>query len=110
MAGKKGRSGGPRANSGGARPGAGRKPKAPELNLSELLLTTDPQKFLQGVMNDMQTDIKVRVDAAKALMPYEYAKKATGKKDQQKSAAEQAAGGGRFGPAKPPLRVVGGKG
>jgi hypothetical protein len=31
MAGVKGRSGGPRQNSGGARPGAGRKPSAPLL-------------------------------------------------------------------------------
>lgn len=111
MAGKKGRSGGPRENSGGARPGAGRPPKEPVLNMSELLLTSDPQKFLQGVMNDQETDIKLRVDAAKALMPYQYPKKAGGIKDQKQAAAERVVGAGKFGPGQAPMRLVkGGRG
>ncbi len=110
MAGKKGRSGGPRENSGGARPGAGRPHKEPVLNMSELLLTSDPQKFLQGVMNDQETDIKLRVDAAKALLPYRYPKKAAGVKDQKQAAAERVAEGGKFGPGKAPMRLLkGGK-
>ena len=48
MAGVKGRSGGPRPNSGGARPGAGAKPKPkPEPAFCPGL---DPLAFLEGVM------------------------------------------------------------
>jgi phage terminase small subunit len=77
MAGVKGRSG-------GARPGAGRKPKEPTI-LALAATYDDPEKFLRAVMNDSATDAKVRVDAAKALMPFVHAKKgaAAGKPDGQ---------------------------
>jgi phage terminase small subunit len=97
----KGRSGGPRPNSGGAREGAGRPPKEPTL----LELTghyDDPAKFLKAVMNDSMTDAKVRVDAAKALMPYEHQKLGEGgKKDQQKQAAQEV-GAGKYAASAPP--------
>lgn len=101
MAGKPGRSG-------GARPGAGRPKKPPNLSDSPALLTKDPKAFLVAVMNDPATDMKVRADAAKALMPYVHGKVADqGKKAAKDEAAKKASG--RFAPPAPPshLRVVG---
>ena len=111
MAGVKGRSGGPRANSGGARPGAGRKP-APKVMLdipvpvADSLAHKDPMVFLMALMNDLEADIKVRADAAKALLPFIHGKKGEGgKKDEQLDAAKKA-GKGRFAAAPAPLRMV----
>lgn len=108
MAGVAGKSGGPRKNSGGARPGAGRKPKEP--TIAQIVATfDDPAKFLAAVMNDAATDVKVRTDAAKALMPYKHARLGEGgKKEQKQEAANRAAG--RFSSSAPPkLAAVGGK-
>ncbi len=106
MAGVKGRSGGPRPNSGGARPGAGRKPKEPVvLHLGAIY--DDPEKFLRAVMNDSGSDAKLRVDAAKALMPFVHMKKGEGgKKDDQAAKAKQVAS--RFAAAAPPKLVAAG--
>lgn len=109
MAGTKGKSGGPRPNSGGARPnsggarpGAGRPPK--EKSILGLAMTyDDPEKFLRAVMNDGETDAKIRVDAAKALMPFVHAKKAPGK------GAEGPKAPGRFTLKAPPKLVVNNK-
>lgn len=107
MAGVKGRSGGPRANSGGARPGAGRKPKEPTI-LALSAIYDDPEKFLRAVMNDSGSDAKLRVDAAKALMPFVHAKQGeTGKKDARNAAAAKTAAG-RFSAAAPPKLVANG--
>ncbi len=108
MAGVKGRSGGPRQNSGGARPGAGAKPKPPTL-LQLAGQHEDPAKFLAEVMNDSATDVKLRVDAAKALMPYVHTRKAdAGKKETKTAKAREVAK--RFSAAPPPkLAAVGGK-
>jgi phage terminase small subunit len=100
MAGVKGRSGGPRPNSGGARPGAGRKPKPPPI-LALAATYDDPEKFLRAVMNDSGTDAKLRVDAAKALMPYVHPKKAEASKKP-----EPPKPSGRFAPKAPPKLVV----
>lgn len=55
-----------------------------------------------AVMNDADAGARVRIEAAKALMPYLYGKKGEGgKKEEQRSAAEKA-GKGRFAPASPP--------
>jgi phage terminase small subunit len=72
-------------------------------------LTKDPKAFLVAVMNDPATEMKVRADAAKALMPYVHGKVAEpGKKEAKNEAARKASG--RFAPPAPPaLRVVGGK-
>jgi phage terminase small subunit len=106
MAGVKGRSGGPRPNSGGARPGAGRKPKEPEI-LALAATYDDPERFLRAVMNDSATDAKIRVDAAKALMPYIHAKKGEGGKKEQKQAEAQKVAS-RFAPGAPPKLVAAG--
>lgn len=71
----------------------------------------DPKDFLLAVMNDMGTEPKLRVDAAKALMPFVHSRKAEGgKKDAAKDAADKAAAG-RFGVRQPPklTAVKGGK-
>lgn len=108
MAGVKGRSGGPRPNSGGARPGAGRPKKEPAI-LVLAATYDDPEKFLRAVMNDSGTEAKLRIDAAKALMPYVHPKKGEGgKKEKQQDEAKKVAS--RFAAAAPPkLAAVGGK-
>lgn len=54
---------------------------------------SDPKDFLTAVMNDGGEDVKLRVDAAKALMPYIHAKPGEkGKKQERQEAAEKAAG------------------
>lgn len=93
MAGVKGRSGGARPNSGGARPGAGRPKKAPQiLDLETVSLThRDPKTFLFAVMNDAESDVKVRLEAAKVLMPYLHVKKGEiGKKVEREQQSEVA--------------------
>ncbi|WP_145155542.1 terminase small subunit [Pseudomonas oryzihabitans] len=66
----------------------------------------DPIAFLERMMANELEDPKLRIDAAKALLPYKHAKKGElGKKEQaQVKAAEVAQG--RFGSRKPPLSVV----
>ncbi|UXC38276.1 terminase small subunit [Cupriavidus gilardii] len=67
---------------------------------------SDPKAFLKAVMNDMETEPKLRVFAAKELMPYFHRKLGdTGKKEERKDAASKAASG-RFAAAPPPLRAV----
>jgi len=99
MAGVKGRSG-------GARPGAGRPKKEPTL-IDLGAVYDDPEKFLRAVMNDTQTDAKLRVDAAKALMPFVHPKKgeSSGKKKQGEDAAKAAASG-KFGVRQGPRLAV----
>lgn len=66
----------------------------------------DPIAFLERMMANELEDPKLRIDAAKALLPYKHAKKGdVGKKDQAKEKAGQAATG-RFGPRPPPPRLA----
>lgn len=75
--------------------GAGAPPGS--FDLSQALAHRDPRAFLLAAMNDVLLEPKLRIDAAKALMPFEFAKKGEGgKKEQQADAAKQA-GAGRFG-------------
>lgn len=108
MAGVKGKSGGPRVNSGGARPGAGRKPKEPTI-LQLSATYDDPARFLAAVMNDSGTDVKIRTDAAKALMPYKHPKLGEGGKKEQKQADAKKVVGGFSAMAPPKLVSAGGK-
>ncbi|MNY71086.1 hypothetical protein D3C86_2093480 [compost metagenome] len=60
-------------------------------------------------MNDLGEEPKLRMEAAKALMPFTHGKIAEqGKKGAKQEAADKAVGG-RFAPSPPPthLRVVG---
>ena len=93
---------------GGYRPGAGRPKSEPMLSASKSLLTSDAKQFLVALMNDAETDIRLRADAAKALLNAEMkAVEAKGKKEAKQEAAESVAG--RFAPSAPPkLAAVGG--
>lgn len=95
MAGKPGKSG-------GARPGAGRKPKAPAILAPSTSMLNDPKGFLLAVMSDPANEARMRIDAAKALMPYMHEKVAEPGKKDAKRAAAKTAGKGKFAPAAPP--------
>ncbi|MCY1454435.1 hypothetical protein D9M71_715020 [compost metagenome] len=57
-------------------------------------------------MNEQAAEPRLRVDAAKALMPYIHGKVADqGKKEAVADAAKQA-GKGRYAQGKPPLSIV----
>ena len=80
-------------------------------DLSKALRFSDPKDFLLATMNDFEAEAKLRVDAAKALMPFVHSRKGEGgKKDAAKDAADKAAAG-RFGVRQPPklTAVKGGK-
>lgn len=70
------------------------KAEGKTFNLDALArMYSDPKDFLAAVMNDAGEDVKLRVDAAKALMPYIHAKPGEkGKKQERQEAAEKAAG------------------
>lgn len=108
MAGVKGRSGGPRANSGGARPGAGRKPTKPRKTRSKSYQTDDPDEFLRAVMRDPQADFKDRMAAALALKKSGSGSGPgllpIGKREGQQRQAERVARGG-LEPLAPPTRA-----
>lgn len=75
-------------------------------DLSKVLSYSDPKAFLLAAMNDHETEKKLRVDAAKALMPFMHQRKGeTGKKTERENAAK-VAGAGRFGSSPPPLKAV----
>ncbi|MFQ1083779.1 terminase small subunit [Bordetella trematum] len=82
-----------------------------EVSLPDLgRLYSDPLEFLKAVANDPEQDMKLRVEAAKAWVPYVHGKVADqGKKDARQKAAGEAAASGRFAARPPPphLRVVG---
>lgn len=105
MAGVKGRSG-------GARPNSGPKPKEPvkldiPVPVGESLAHKDPKVFLLALMNDLEADVKLRADAAKALMPFMHNKLGEGgKKEQQADAAKKVAG--KFASTVPPKLVAAG--
>lgn len=115
MAGVKGK-GGVKGRSGGARPGAGRKPK-PKVDLaptsvagesSPVEIKLDPLEFLAGVYNNVAFAPNVRVRAAIAHAQYLHLKKGDGgKKDDQAAAAAQKVVG-RFAPGAPPKLVAAG--
>lgn len=67
---------------------------------------SDPRDFLVAVMNELSAEPRLRVDAAKALMPYVHGKVADqGKKDAVADAAKQA-GKGKYAQGRPPLSIV----
>ncbi len=108
MAGVKGRSGGPRKNAGGARPGAGRpRTKVPDDEIPAVPLgDIDMLTMLQRVACGMIEASPLQVRAAIAAVQYTHAKKGEGgKKDERADAAKEA--GKKFASAPPPpLRAV----
>lgn len=91
------------------KPGPKVKPESPSVDEAaevELSTTDDPREFLTELMNADGADLRMRLEAAKTLMPYVHGKVADqGKKDQRAEAAKQA-GKGRYAQGKPPLSVV----
>jgi phage terminase small subunit len=82
------------------------EPESPGFDLAQALGHRDPKDFLLAVMNDLGTEPKLRVDAAKALMPFVHQRRGEGgKKEQAKEKAAQVAAG-RFGTRKGPLQSV----
>lgn len=82
------------------------EPEPAGFDLMQALLHRDPKDFLLSVMNDLGSEPKLRVDAAKALMPFVHPRKGeSGKKDQAKDKAAEAATG-KFGARRGPLRAV----
>lgn len=103
MAGVKGRSGGPRANAGGARPGAGRKKKEPPINPHN-----DPLEFLKAVwMGEVEATV-AQVRAATAALPFKHRKLGEGGKKEDAEERQKAAASGRFGRRQPPKLVAAG--
>ncbi|MBJ9687508.1 terminase small subunit [Burkholderia vietnamiensis] len=74
-------------------------------NLAAILTYKDPKDFLLAAMNDQLTEPKLRIDAAKSLMPFMHQKLGEGgKKEAQAEAAKKAAS--KFGALMPPKLVV----
>lgn len=69
-------------------------------------LYSDPQDFLKAVMNDAGEDLKLRVEAAKTLMPYTHGRVADQGKKAAKEEAAKKVGSGRFATKAPPKLVV----
>jgi len=66
----------------------------------------DPKTFLRSMMNDLEAEPKFRLDAAKALMPYEHGKIAEAGKKETKEATAKEVARGRFAAGAPPLKIV----
>lgn len=81
--------------------------RAPTFDLTSALQHKDPKAFLLAAMNDIALDPKQRIDAAKALMPFEHQRLGEGgKKEERHAAAKKVAS--RFAPATPPKLVAAG--
>ncbi len=66
----------------------------------------DPKKFLRQVMNCAIAEMRDRLDAAKALLPYEHRKLGEmGKKEVKDEAAKEQANQGNFRVRTPPKLV-----
>lgn len=88
-------------------PALGDDEDGPAFDLSRALTFTDPKAFLIAAMNDPKAEAKLRVDAAKALMPFMHQRKGeTGKKEEKQTEAEKAAAGMYSTGKPPPLRSV----
>lgn len=79
--------------------------KIPDSVIATMPFFEDPAEMLRYAMNDRMLDPKTRLDAAKALLPYQHKKLGeTGKKEDQGEAAKGAARG-KFSPAAPPPQL-----
>lgn len=76
------------------------------LGLGALGLTSDPKRVLVALMNDTGEDPKLRLEAAKALMPFVHARVGDQGKKEAKGEAAKKAATGRFATKAPPKLVV----
>jgi hypothetical protein len=100
--------GGPRANSGGVRPGAGRPPKLPRLMGPPGAKAggETPLAFMLRVMNDPAADTGTRARMAIAAAPYMHPRaEAPGKKADAQEAAGRV-GKGRLATPETPIRLI----
>ena len=74
----------------------------------EIPPTEDPVEFLTKVMNEPAADLRLRIDAAKAMLPFKHKKLGEGGKKEVKADAAKTAGGGKFSPTAPPKLVAAG--
>lgn len=83
---------------------------APLDDAIEIPPTADPVEFLTKVMNEPAADLRLRIDAAKAMLPFKHQKLGEGGKKDQKQDAAAKASAGKFAAAAPPkLIAAGGK-
>lgn len=82
---------------------------APKFDLDAAMQHKDPRVFLIAAMNDIELTPKLRIDAAKALMPFEHQKLGEGGKKEQKQADAQKVASKFAAGAPPKLAAVGGK-
>jgi len=62
-----------------------------QIRVNDIPAHEDPLKFLTGVMTDAGVEDRFRIDAAKALLPYIYAKKTVDEKLGKKEQVEEEA-------------------
>lgn len=74
-------------------------------DVGSVLMYSDPKAFLLAAMNDPAKADKLRVDAAKSLMPFAHTKKGDGGKKNERADAAKAAAN-KFLATPPPLRAV----
>jgi phage terminase small subunit len=93
----------------GSTESASEEDAAAELATIEIPETEDPKVFLTALMNCPKAGVKARLEAAKALLPFEHSKIGEkGKKATKAEGAQQAAAeGNKFGArAAPALKAV----
>ena len=104
MAGVKGMKGG-----GGARPGAGRKPKPETAHPAPVVIEQgerDMLKLLQDVALGLIEATPIQVRAAIAAVQYTHTKRADGGKKEEQAEKAKKVAGGKFAAAAPPKLVV----
>jgi phage terminase small subunit len=77
-------------------------------DLIDIPATADPIEFLTTIMNEPAADLRYRIDAAKAMLPFKHQKLGEGGKKDQKQDAAAKAGAGKFAAAAPPKLVAAG--
>lgn len=91
------------------KPGSTGEPSEADLATVDIIETEDPKVFLTALMNSPKAGVKARLEAAKALLPFEHSK--IGEKGKKATKAEGAAAaaaeGNKFGArAAPALKAV----
>lgn len=93
-------------NAPSSKPAASTEESEPDIVTIEIPETEDPKIFLTALMNCPKAGVKARLEAAKALLPFEHAKPGEkGQKEKRAEAAKEAAKG-KYGTAPAPLRSV----
>lgn len=92
----------------GSTESASEEDAAAELATIEIPETEDPKVFLTALMNSPKAGVKARLEAAKALLPFEHSKIGEKGKKATKAdgAAAAAAEGNKFGARPAPLKAV----